>query len=142
MASAQSIAKQSGLNPVQCGGCGNKINTKDAMDAFYKMILKKVAEGERVTLPGIGTFYAREMKGRTLNSPVLPGGQVDFPDQMILRFRAAGEARRVLNAEDENKSKTSKKKAAAKKDGGEKKSKKTAASKKKAAKKAGKKQAA
>ena len=120
MSSAQDIAKQAGLNPVNCGKCNNKIMTKDAMDAFFKILLQEVKDGGRVLIPGLGTFSTRLMKGRTVNSPVLPTGTMVFQDQYILRFRPSEIVRRVLNpdvhgdGEEQPKPKTSKPKTSKK----------------------------
>jgi len=140
MASANNLAKQVGLNPVTCGGCGKNIKTKEPLDEFFKSLVEHVRDGERVSIPGLGTFSSREMKGRSVESPVLPGGKVEYPDQTIMRFRPSETVRGILNpeihGEEAKKAKQAKpeKKAASKKKPASKKkaTKKKSASKKKA----------
>ena len=132
MSSAQDIAKQAGLNPVICGECSNKIKTKDPIEAFFQILLDEVREGKRVIIPGLGTFSTRLMKGRTVESPALPGGKATFGDQIILRFRPAEHARRFLNPDKKTgKADDAAAKAPAKKKNGKKKAAKKKSSKKK-----------
>lgn len=139
MSSAQDIAKQAGLNPVICGECSNKIKTKDPIEAFFQILLDEVGDGKRVIIPGLGTFSTRLMKGRTVESPALPGGKATFGDQTILRFRPSEHARRFLNP-DKEEAKEAKATAdkASKKKSAKKKTAKKKTSKKKSSKKSSK----
>ncbi len=111
MAGMADIAKEAGLNPVVDPETGRKIHTNEVLDRFFEIILEKVAAGERVHIKGFGSFSMKLYKGRTLNSPLMEGGEVTFNDQQTLRFSQSSLAKAKLNelAPPEGKKKKSKK---------------------------------
>lgn len=116
MAGLSDIAKEAGLNPVRIPPDADKarlknLDTSIPLEEFFNLIIAKCAAGETVRIKNFGTFKMRTMKGRTLKSPLMEGGEISFPDTQVLRFHQSQVAKGKLNelAPTDEKPKTSKK---------------------------------
>ncbi len=117
---------------------GNKSDLEHMVKEMFKIILEHAAKGNKVQIRGFGTFSTSIFKGRTLKSPLMKGGVIDFKDQLVLRFRQSQSAKIAANeiaakapeekAPEEHEGKAAKK-AAPKKATAKKKSKKNGVSK-------------
>jgi nucleoid DNA-binding protein len=65
-------------------------------DAF-QVILEFAAIGDQVKISKFGTFKASYFKGRTLVTPLMEGGSIEFKDQLVLRFKQASKAKQIVN---------------------------------------------
>jgi nucleoid DNA-binding protein len=120
---------------------GSKADVEHLLKCSFAVMLERVAAGGQLKLRGFGVFEAKTFKGRTLKSPLMEdqGGEIEFPDQLVLRFRQSQAAKKLINETAASFKQPSKKKAAAKKDtkkAAAKKDTKKAAAKKPATKKA------
>lgn len=97
MAGLNDVAREAGLNPAEDKKTGKKLNTSEALEDFFNLIIKKCSEGQTVRIKNFGTFRMRTMKGRTLKSPLMEGGEISFPDTQVLRFHQSGIAKGKLN---------------------------------------------
>lgn len=88
---------------------GNKADVEAMARALFEVIVERTAKGGVVAVRGFGTFEAKVFKGRTLNSPLMKGGKVSFPDALVLRFRQSPAAKKMINEIAENIGKDSKK---------------------------------
>lgn len=92
------MATELGLKNLRCDhGC--KIDGIGLLEEFFNHILNTLKEGETVRIKNFGTFSAKVYKGRTIKSPVIPGGKKEFGDNLVLRFHQATGAKQRLNAE-------------------------------------------
>lgn len=71
--------------------------SEEILRGVFAAIKQRVASGEAVNVRGFGVFEAKLFKGRTLNSPLVKGGSIDFGDQLVLRFRQSPAAKREIN---------------------------------------------
>lgn len=76
-------------------GSGLKI---DAVADVFEEILARVSRGEPVRIKGFGTFERRKFPGRTLKTPLVPGGSVTYPDAFAVRFRQSVLAKQRMNS--------------------------------------------
>lgn len=84
MSGIQEVARGSKLKPEQ-------------VRAVFDDIVARVARGEEVKVQGFGTFKRKMHKGRTLKSPLLDGGEVEYPDSYVLKFHQSPIAKTTLN---------------------------------------------
>ena len=99
MSGMNEVAKESGVNPVECSHCGRKTYTDRVLSRFFQVILDRVAKGETVHIKNFGTFEAKELKGRKYKKPL--NNRTDgFEDQLVLRFRQSLNAKNYLNGWD------------------------------------------
>lgn len=70
---------------------------EEIVRGVFAAIKQRVASGEAVNIRGFGVFEAKVFAGRTLNSPLVKGGSIDFADQLVLRFRQSQAAKREIN---------------------------------------------
>jgi nucleoid DNA-binding protein len=70
---------------------------EEIVKGVFAAIKQRVAAGEIVNIRGFGVFQAKVFKGRTLNSPLVEGGSIQFGDQLVLRFRQSPAAKREIN---------------------------------------------
>lgn len=96
------IAKEAGLNPVKVTeevkeGRRKNVDTTEQLEKLFELIIQRCSEGETVRIKNFGTFRMRTMKGRTLKSPLMEGGQITFPDTQVLRFHQSTVAKKLLN---------------------------------------------
>jgi DNA-binding protein HU-beta len=73
-----------------------KIQTQSALRAMLKTIMQKVADGDKVTLVGFGTFEARERKAREGRNPKT-GDKIDIPAAVVPTFSAGKAFREAVN---------------------------------------------
>jgi len=76
---------------------GSKADVENVLKSAFDIILERVAKGDNVTVRGFGTFAAKLFKGRTLSSPLMKGGSIEFGDQLVLRFRQSASAKQRIN---------------------------------------------
>ena len=67
-----------------------------ALDAVIDSITKTVAAGEKVTIPGFGTFEARERSARTGRNPQT-GEEIAIAASTSVGFKAAAQLKRAVN---------------------------------------------
>ncbi len=70
---------------------------EEIVRGVFAAIKGRLAAQEVVNIRGFGVFEAKVFKGRTLNSPLVKGGSIDFADQLVLRFRQSQAAKREIN---------------------------------------------
>ena len=73
---------------------------KDAtlvLEAFIETIEKTVANGEKVTLFGFGTFEARKRAARTGRNPI-NGEAIQIPAKVVPVFSASKAFKEIVNA--------------------------------------------
>ena len=73
-----------------------KIQTQSALRAMLKTIMQKVADGDKVTLVGFGTFEARERKAREGRNPKT-GDKINIPAAVVPTFSAGKAFREAVN---------------------------------------------
>ncbi len=76
---------------------GSKADVEHMAKAFFDIVLERVAKGAKVSIRGFGAFEAKLFKGRTLSSPLMKGGTIEFKDQLVLRFRQSQSAKVKIN---------------------------------------------
>ncbi|MGW8177328.1 MAG: HU family DNA-binding protein [bacterium] len=78
---------------------GSRADVEHLLKCSLNIILERVAHGHQVKFRGFGVFEASLFKGRKLTSPLMKdqGGAVEFPDQLVLRFRQSQSAKAVIN---------------------------------------------
>ena len=123
---ADAIAKSAGLNHSQAAA---------ALDAFIETVQSEVKKGQKVTVPGFGTF-ARVRRGARMGRNPQTGAAIKIPASNAPTFKAGATFKGIVSG------KAAAKKAAAKKAAPKKAAAKKAAPKKAAAKKAAPKKAA
>lgn len=96
MAGFIDVAKEVGLSPVVTPD-GEKVSTNDSFEQLWLAILDKLKTGESVAIRGFGTFNAKLLKGRKLQSPLLAGGVGEFSDRLVIRFHASPQAKAYIN---------------------------------------------
>ncbi|HOS72065.1 MAG TPA: HU family DNA-binding protein [Bacteroidales bacterium] len=74
-----SIAKESGLTV--------KDSTK-ALNAFVASVGKAMKKGERLQLPGLGTFKVTKRSARVVRNP-RTGAKLNVPAKKVVKFKAA-----------------------------------------------------
>ena len=67
------------------------------LERLFELIIARCANGETVRIKNFGTFKMRMMKGRILKSPLMEGGEIEFPDTQVLRFHQSTVAKEMLN---------------------------------------------
>jgi DNA-binding protein HU-beta len=67
----------------------------DVVDALLSAVTDAVASGDKVTLPGFGTFEPRERSARTGRNPQT-GEQMDIPASTAPGFKAGAAFRKAV----------------------------------------------
>jgi DNA-binding protein HU-beta len=67
-----------------------------ALDAVVKTITNAVAQGDKVTIPGFGTFEPRERSARTGRNPQT-GAEIAIGASTSVGFKAAAQLKRAGN---------------------------------------------
>ncbi|MDP9225640.1 MAG: HU family DNA-binding protein [Actinomycetota bacterium] len=62
----------------------------DVLNATTDTIKKQVSKGERISLPGFGTFERRDRNARTARNPQT-GDPIDIPATQVPAFKAGSE---------------------------------------------------
>ena len=73
------IAKDSGLSIKDSG---------KALNAFVSAFGKAMKKGERIQLPGLGTFNVTKRSARTVRNP-RTGEKLNVPAKKVVKFKAA-----------------------------------------------------
>ncbi len=79
------------------GGQINKTQAEKSLSALADAIGAGLAKGERVLLPGVGTFSCVQRKARTGRNP-RTGKEVSIPSRTAVKFSPAATVREQLNA--------------------------------------------
>lgn len=74
----------------------SKAQAKQVVNAALDNITSALADGDRVSLRGLGTLYVSETQARTLNIPGLEGREV--PAGKRVRFKCSGILKSAVNA--------------------------------------------
>ena len=73
-----------------------KREAEEAVRAFLDTVTDAVAAGEKVTLPGFGTFEKRERAARTARNPQT-GDPIIITERRVLNFKASQILKHALN---------------------------------------------
>jgi nucleoid DNA-binding protein len=102
MSTIQKAARHAGVDQVICPHCGSKFSTIDTIKLFFNGVLEMLRRGERVSIPGFGSFNAKLWQGRSHKTPIIPGGVLQFGDTWVVRFKQSKNARTYLNSKPED----------------------------------------
>jgi len=83
----ESIAKQSSLS---------KADSARALDAVLDAITGSLMQGEKVTLPGFGTFSVSKRSARMGRNP-LTGQQIKIKAKNVAKFKAGSKLTEAVN---------------------------------------------
>ena len=64
-----------------------KIEARKAVDAMIRATVDALREGERLTLPGLGTFSIQQKNERVGRNP-RTGAAVKIPPRKVIKFRS------------------------------------------------------
>ncbi|MEX2395129.1 MAG: HU family DNA-binding protein [Actinomycetota bacterium] len=92
----------------------SKREAGEAVDTVLESIKKAVAKGEKVGIPGFGTFEARKRKARTARNPQT-GAEIKVPATTVPAFKAGKEFKEAVGGKKKSAAKSGAKKKAAKK---------------------------
>lgn len=81
------IAEQAGLSDADAG---------KALEAAFGSIAAALAAGDKVTVPGFGTFEVRERSARTGRNPQT-GATLEIPASKAAGFKPAAALKKALN---------------------------------------------
>lgn len=84
MAGIHKAARAAGINDMQA-------------KSMFAAILSSVADGEPVMVKDFGTFRLKHAAARYITSPQIPGGKMDIPARVMLKFQPAPYVKRFLN---------------------------------------------
>ena len=96
MSGLNELCRDIGLNPIKLEN-GFVLNTGELIDALFAGIQERCAKGEEIRIKGFGTFKGRVMDGRKLKTPVVPGGEIDYPDRLLLKFTQSQKSKATMN---------------------------------------------
>jgi DNA-binding protein HU-beta len=68
----------------------------DAVDCIFKFLSEALARGERIQVPGFGTFNLSERKARQGRNPTT-GEAISIPASRSVRFKPGKELRDTVN---------------------------------------------
>ena len=71
------------------------VDIEEVLDATVKTIVDAVSNGEDVSIPELGKFFARFIKGKQISKtgiPWLKGKKFDIPDRFRLGFNPSNKA--------------------------------------------------
>ena len=83
----ESVAKQSGLTKADSG---------KAVDAVLDAVTGSLMKGEKVTLPGFGTFSTSDRPARTGRNP-LTGATIKIKKKTVAKFKAGSKLAEAVN---------------------------------------------
>lgn len=78
----------------KCSHCHKAIDLSEFANEMFQRILKTIATGDRVFVAHFGTFTAKYVAGRVIQSF---GTEKQIAGRNVIRFRAAAHAKRVIN---------------------------------------------
>ena len=70
-------------------------DSEAALKAFIDVVMQAVADGEKVSLVGFGSFHSITRKARTGRNPAT-GDQIDIPEKSVPKFTPGKEFRDIL----------------------------------------------
>jgi nucleoid DNA-binding protein len=86
------------LTPLQSNSIGTKITPNELkylVKLFFDVLRLHIMSGQKITIPGFGTFSTSLRKGRTM---IQKGGKViKVGDYKIIKFKASGVVKSVIN---------------------------------------------
>jgi nucleoid DNA-binding protein len=97
MASLKDVCKKVGLHSLKVEKGATSVDVMPLVEALFEEINEMCRNGEKVGINNFGTFQARVIKGRTLQTPLAPEGEFKFGDMLIMKFRQASKAKNRLN---------------------------------------------
>jgi nucleoid DNA-binding protein len=74
-----------------------KKDIEKVLDQFVKISQDVLKEGKKVSLTGLGSFVAKERKGRIARNPKT-GEKVDVPAKKVVKFKPGKELIEILQA--------------------------------------------
>ena len=66
-------------------------------DLIVSHIVEQATTTPSYRVPGLGTFRLRQLRARTVTSPLVPGGTLDIPAKWTLKFRCDPKVQTALN---------------------------------------------
>ncbi len=78
------------------GRVGDKKTATQAVDAMLDTIQATVAKGDKVSIPGFGTFEKVERSARTARNPAT-GATIRVPKSSAPKFRAGSDFKAIVN---------------------------------------------
>jgi nucleoid DNA-binding protein len=96
MSGLNELTRDIGLNPIRLEN-GMVLDTTSLVEALFVEIQRRCANGEEIRIKGFGTFKGRVINGRTLNTPVVPGGECVYPDRLLLKFQQSQKSKTKMN---------------------------------------------
>lgn len=91
------VARDVGLESIRCPSCGKKINGMETLFNFFARVVQLCQTGVDVRIKNFGTFKAKKLKGRKIESSALDNGKAEFSDQLVLRFHQSTICKDILN---------------------------------------------
>ncbi len=101
MATFKEVAREAGLNPMLCPHCGRHFSTNNVIKELFRRVLAYIVAGHEVRISHLGTFVTKIVKGRTLRTPIMEGGEVTYGDRKVLTFKQTKAVKGILNGKDE-----------------------------------------
>ena len=96
MAGLRDVCKEVGLSPIVTES-GQRVNALSLVEALFDKILEIANSGEIVRIKNFGTFRVKLNKGRTLKTPLMEGGEITYPDMMLLKFKQSLSSKKSIN---------------------------------------------
>lgn len=81
---------------LHCPHCNKPIDLTEFTTVLFQRVLDVLSTGERVFVTQFGTFTAKRMKGWTVKS--FGRGEHTFGSRRVIRFRAARNAKEMVNS--------------------------------------------
>jgi len=103
MAGFNEIAREAGVNPIYCRRCGEQFTSSKELQKLFDIILERILNGERVKIVGFGTFYPVDVPPRTVKSPLMPDGIMEYPGRRTIRFRVSGKLKKYFEEQKASK---------------------------------------
>lgn len=82
------VAKRSGLS---------KKDATSAVNAVFEILKERLAEGDKLTIPGFGSFFVAQRSERKGRNPQT-GQEIIIPAKKVPKFRASSNLRAKINA--------------------------------------------
>lgn len=73
-----------------------KTKVNELLDAFVKVVSESIANGDKVALPGLGSFTKAVRKARSGRNPKT-GETIQIAEKMSVKFKAASQLSKSLN---------------------------------------------
>jgi len=72
-----------------------KVDSKKALDAFFKVTTEALKTGDKVTLIGFGNFTVSERSARNGRNPIT-GAALQIEAKKVIRFKAGSDLTEVI----------------------------------------------